>query len=234
MRKNIQIVVLLITLLSGVLFVAPLSTVSAHPAECDMEKDLQGTVHQNHASVTNYSTNPSCSYDATLAIYDSPQEPNTFGWIDAQTLIDSQSVHVNAGQTVEITVSGTGASCWNQSDLVRTNEAWEKPYYTDAMATDVYKVGSCGGNIPTPTVTPESTCTPTPTLTPTVTPTAGPTNTPTPGPSATPTPGPAATPTPTERVLGLAYTGNSLLIYGLVLIGGVSLILGLVFKKFSK
>jgi hypothetical protein len=86
-------------------------------------------------------------------------------------------------------------------------------------------------------------CTPTPTpnasVTPTVTPTPGPSATPTPGPTETPTPGPSATPTPGTQVgaasaNNLANTGSALLIYGSLLAGTVSLILGMIFRKFSK
>jgi len=82
-------------------------------------------------------------------------------------------------------------------------------------------------------------CTPTPTPSTTVTPTVTPTNTPTPGPTATPTPGPSATPTPGTQVgaasaNNLANTGNALLIYGSLLAGAASLILGMILRKFSK
>lgn len=196
---------------------------------CNAEVELQGTVTRNHATVTNYSAH--CSYDATFAIYDSPQEPDTYRWIDMQTLIASKTVNVKPGETVEITVEGKGPSCLNQSDLVRESKAWEKPYYRNAMDTDVYKVGSCGGATPTPTCTPSVTQTPTPTPTGTLTPTP----TTTPGPTATPTPGQGATPTPTSAVAGaLASTGNLGFIYLLVAAGAISLISGMVLRKFSK
>lgn len=79
-----------------------------------------------------------------------------------------------------------------------------------------------------------TTCTPTPTVTP------GPTTTPTPGPTATPTPGPTATPTPGTQVgaasanNSLAFTGNELAILISLLAGVVSLIFGMLLRKFSK
>jgi hypothetical protein len=86
-----------------------------------------------------------------------------------------------------------------------------------------------------------TTCTPTPTPNVTVTPTETPTPTatPTPGPTATPTPGPSATPTPGTQVgaasaNNLASTGSSLLIYGSLLAGAASLILGILIRKFNK
>ena len=197
---------------------------------CNADVELQGTVSHNHAKVTNYSQNSSCVYDATLAVYDSPQEPDTYGWIDAQTLIGSKTVKVKPGETVEITVEGKGSSCLNQSDLIRGNKVFTPPYYFNAMATDVYKV-SCGALTPTPSCTPTVSETPTPTPTGTLTPTP----TTTPGPTATPTPGAGATPTPTSAVAGaLASTGNLGFIYMLVTAGVLSLISGLVLRKFSK
>jgi hypothetical protein len=96
---------------------------------------------------------------------------------------------------------------------------------------------ACTACTPTPGVTPNSTPTPTPSNGPT--PTPGPTATPTPGPTATPTPGPTATPTPGTQVgaasaNNLADTGNAIVIYGSLLAGAASLVLGVILKKFSK
>ena len=121
------------------LAVASLSPVAAN--ECSAETDLQGTVTRNEASVTNYSTSD-CSYDATLAIYDSPKTPETYQWIESQKLIGSKTVTVKAGETVSIKVDGTGPSCYMQSDLIRGSEVMEVPYYRNAMDVDVYSV-SC-------------------------------------------------------------------------------------------
>lgn len=116
---------------------------------------------------------------------------------------------------------------------IPTGSAWG---LSDAAYLAQNVTYSCNGTAPTPT--PTATCTPTPSITATPTPssTPGPTNTPTPGPTATPTPGTANTPTPTpvNQVLGLAYTGNSLLIYALLSAGIASLVLGLFLKKSSK
>jgi len=81
----------------------------------------------------------------------------------------------------------------------------------------------------TPTPTPSVSVTPS--ITPTVTPTAGPTETPTPGSSATPTPG---TQVGAASANNLAGTGNALLIYGSLLAGAASLILGIILRKLSK
>ena len=89
-----------------------------------------------------------------------------------------------------------------------------------------YSCTSC-----TPTPTPNASITPTETPAPTVTPTPGPTETPTPGPSATPTPG---TQVGAASANNLANTGNSLIIYGSLLAGTASLILGMILRKFSK
>lgn len=83
-------------------------------------------------------------------------------------------------------------------------------------------------------------CTPTPTAT--VTPTVSETTTPTPTVTTTETPGPTATsvpatstPTSENKVLGaIASTGNTFAIYASVLAGAISLIAGLVLRKFSK
>lgn len=193
---------------------AAISHVYANPT-CNAEVDLQGTVTRNEASVTNYSQNSDCTYDATLAVYDSPQEPDTYGWIEAQKLIGSKTVSVKSGETVTLKVDGKGPSCWNQSDLIRGKDVWTPPVYRNAMDTDVYKVGTCE-------TTPTPTCTPTPTTTP--------------GPTATPTPenGNTPTPTPTKVQGSLAPTGTTGLIYILILAGVASLITGMVLKRFSK
>lgn len=117
---------------------AVLSPVAAE--ECNAETDLQGTVTRNQATVTNHSTNDACVYDATFASYNSPKDPETTGWIEAQTLHDSKTVKVKAGETVTLTVKDDVPACFVQTDLVRTDKAWEKPYYRTAMDIDVYKV----------------------------------------------------------------------------------------------
>jgi hypothetical protein len=139
--KNNTLIISLITvpvIAGAFLSTAVLSQVSAD--DCNAQIDLQGSVTRNQASVTNHSTNSACSYDATLAVYDSPQEPETNGWINAQTLIGSKSVNVKPGETVSLTVDGTGSSCWNQADLIRGTEVLTPPVYRDAMDTDVFKV----------------------------------------------------------------------------------------------
>jgi hypothetical protein len=201
----------------------------AYPS-CDALTDLQGSVSQNQASVTNYSTNPHCVYEATLAVYDSPKEPDTYGWIEAQTLIGSKTVKVAAGETVSITVEGDGPSCVRQSDLIRGSEVFTPPTYRMAMATDVYRTGNCSGPTPTCTLTPTPTPTVTETPTPTPTGTLTPTPTNTPGPTATPTPAPAVAAASTK----LASTGNMVFVYGVILVGILSLIAGMVLRKFSK
>lgn len=144
----------------GVIFMANAPIASADVCTANLYNDLQGTVSRNVATVTNYSKN-NCTYQATLAVYDSPQEPETYGWIDAQTLIGSTTVDVEPGQTVTIKVDGDKASCWNQSDLLRggQNQVLPKPYYWNAMDVDVYSDDSCKVKV---TPTPEATATPTP------------------------------------------------------------------------
>lgn len=142
----------------------------------------------------------------------------------------------------------TWLSTNNYSDSeLSTFESQGWTYFADASnwgltgsylaKTDTY---SCTGATPTPmcSETPTPTPTPTGTLTPTPTPTPGPTSTPTPGPTNTPTPGPTNTPTPAPASQAtsttLASTGNILFIYGIIVAGFFSLIVGLLLRKFSK
>jgi hypothetical protein len=193
---------------------AGITPVYANPS-CDINTDLQGHVSKNVATITNYSQNDACVYDASLAVYDSPQAQDSYGWIEAQKLLDHKTVSVKAGETVTVTVNDKGNYCLKQSDLIRGGDVWETPTYRMAMSTDVYQSGSCS-------------TTPTPTCTPTVTPTT------TPGATATPTPGATATPTPTGKVAGLASTGNTVAMAILIFAGIASLIGGLVLKRSSK
>lgn len=210
------------------------AAVADSQTECNIDQDLQGTLNKNHAVVTNYSTNSTCIYKATLALYDVPLAPGTPRWIDTQTLLKSQTVTVDPGKTVEVAVDAMGPSCRVQTDLIRGEDLLEPPFYANAMDVAVYEIACAGGEVTPP-------ATPTPT-TPVVTnaPTPAPTSTPTPGPTSTPGPGPTGTPTPQSSnsqssVKGvLALTGNAAFIYALILSGAASLILGLILKKFSK
>jgi hypothetical protein len=215
--------------------------------ECNIDVDLQGSVSGNHATVRNWSLNPVCEYQATLAVYDSPKDPDTDGWIEAQTLIGSKTVPVSQGATVDIIVEGEGSSCWKQSDLVRGSEVKTPPYYSNAMAVNVYQSPSC---IATPTPSEATTETPTPELT------ATPTVTETPAPTATPTPTSGSSEssntssgsssnsnassssnsnnTPQPAVQTLAYTGNTFMIYFVILAGAASIISGMVLRKFTR
>lgn len=201
--------------------------------ECKIEADLQGSVSQNSASVTNYSQNPNCEYEATLALYNSPQQPGSPRWIDAQTLIGSKTVLVKAGETVNITVEGDSDGCWIQADLIRGRHVLEPPVYVNAMAVDVYSQ-ECEGQVDSITSvmpSPTPTCTPTPTNIPTPTTTPGATNTPTPDPTNTPTPAVGKVQAAEATFAG---TGNSALIYSVVLAGAASIIIGLILKRFSR
>ncbi len=77
----------------------------------------------------------------------------------------------------------------------------------------------------------------TPSYTPTPTPSISETPTPTPSAGVTPTetsqPTPTTTPTH-QSFVSLASTGNAVFVYGLLLTGAASLIVGMVLKKFSK
>src|SRR6266446_6852673 len=98
-RKAQLFTLLTVSIVSLILSLSVVSRVYANTsdASCNDEVDLQGSVSKNAATVINYATNPDCSYDATLAVYDSPLAPNSYGWIAAQTLIGSKSVTVAPG-----------------------------------------------------------------------------------------------------------------------------------------
>ncbi len=222
--KKLIISSLLTLPLLGGIALANAPVASAYDDSCNLQSsltDLQGTVSRNHAKVTNYSNH--CDYKATLVIYDSPKKQDEYGWLEAQTKIGSKTVNVEAGKTVEFSVDVDGPSCLNQSDLIRGGEdqIMNPPYYRMAMDADVYSDDSCEQKT-TPTPTPTATVTPTPTN--------GPTATPTPGSSTSAT----ATPTSQPGVSGFAGTGNSLMIYLLILSGAASLVTGMVLKRFSK
>lgn len=137
-KTKLSITLLTAPVVTGVFAAsAILSPVAAE--ECNIDVDLQGSVTKNEATVTNHSKNDACVYDATLAVYESPKEPETTGWIEAQKLVGSKTVSVKAGETVNIKVEGKGSSCWYQSDLIRGNKVLETPYYRTAMDVDVYK-----------------------------------------------------------------------------------------------
>lgn len=204
MKSKLIISSITLPVIAGAYFgSAVLSQVAANPADCDAYRDLHGTVSQNVATVKNDATNEACEYDATLAVYDSPQEPETNGWINAQTLIGSKSVKVKAGETVTITVEGNGPSCYNQSDLIRGTEVLTPPVYRDALDTDVYKDSdNCSSVTPTPTVTPTGT----------------------PGSTTENKVGGAS-------ATKLASTGSKVLTFAVLFAGAVSLLVGLLARK---
>ena len=208
LKKNLLIsAAIALPLVGGIFSGVTVPTVYAGE-NCNIEVDLQGTVSQNHAKVTNYSQHD-CSYDATLAVYDSPKGEDTYGWIDAQTLIGSKTVNVKPGETVDVTVDGKGSSCLNQSDLIRGKDVWTPPYYRNAMDVDVYKVSGSCESVPTPTTTP------------------GPT--PTAGASAS-----TNSSSSSSSVSNFAPTGTTFIMYALIVTGAVSLIFGMILKKLSK
>ncbi len=193
----------------------------------DIDVDLQGQLlDKNNATVTNFSKNKACEYDATLVKYEAPQEENSPSFIDSQVYITHKTVKVASGKTETISLEGDSNSCRVQTDLIRGNRYLEeKPYYAYAMDAKVYTVKDCGEVVVTPTPTPTAT--------------TGPTSTPTPGPTSTPGPGPTATPALVTGQVGgahesLASTGNAAFIYSVIIAGAISLISGLVLKKLSK
>lgn len=195
--------------------------------ECVAYRDLDKSIDKNTAIVKNNSS--SCEYELTLALYDSPQAQDTIGWIEAQIFVGKDTKNVPPGETVNFFVEDIGRECLKQADLFEGHEIKQPPHYLNNLATAVYGVVCV-----TPTITPTPTNIPTPTPTATLTPI--PTETPTPGMTNTPTPEPTATPTPGKgEVLGaLAPTGNTFFIYAVILSGAISVIAGLILRKFSK
>lgn len=219
---------------------------------CNASQDLDKSLEKNHATVTNFSTN-SCEYEVTLALYDSTLQ----GALEDQVYINHVTKTVKPGETVDFLVEDTGKACYKQSDLFLGSEIKKPPYYENNLASNVYEV-PCE----TPTVTPEftptpteviTTETPTPTeiinsgtpiptesITPTETPTpVPPTETPGQGPTSTPGPGSSSSsssssPAPAVAAASLASTGDATLIYIIVLAGAISLISGLIMKKFNR
>ena len=209
---------------------------------------LYGSVNNNTASVSNYSTNPDCEYSATLAIYNIPNTPvfNSDGSVkdadvEDQIFINSNTVAVSGtAKNISISVDDTynGSSCWRQADLIPnysniTPTPLVPPKYTNLLASQVYNVCTT----PTPSATPSATEIPTP----------GPTATPTPGSSnnnstsgsgsSGGSSGSSSNSTPQQVAAAtavLASTGNALSIYAIVLGGAISLISGMVLRKAGK
>jgi len=228
--KNIFVTIFLVAF-----FIAGLFNPASASMKCDAQRDLGRNLSKNSASVKNNSL-MSCSYDVTLALYDSPKEPESFGWIESQSLIGFDTKRVEPGDSVDLFVEDSGQFCYKQADLFLGNHVLSVPIYVNNLATDVYGVPCVtGGPTVTPTPTPNN---PTSTPEPTATPTPGPTNTPTPGPTNTPTPGPTNTPTPESGVVegvraeaNLAGTGNTGFIFSVIIAGAVALIAGMLLKK---
>lgn len=231
LRKGFLLTIFTLPALITAFFSANYVSMAYAGNECSAVLDLKRELNKNQATVVNNST--SCEYEVTLALYDSPQAQDTVGWIEAQILIGSDTKIVKPGETVNFFVEDTGKTCLRQSDLFEGHVVLQPPLYVSNLETAVYEV-PC----PTPTVikTPTPTETPVPTATSTPIPptnTPGPTNTPAPGPTSTPAPGPTATPTPGPQGV-LAITGNTSFIYAVILAGAISVIAGLILKKFSK
>jgi hypothetical protein len=190
--------------------------------DCSASRDLNKGIDKNTAWVLNEQS--TCEYEITFALYDSPKQPETSGWIAAQTLIGSVTKKVSPGEKVYFTVPDTGKACARQADLFEGSNVLNPPFYYNNLATSVYTIGNCG-TTPSPTPTTTLTNTPTPTSTPTNTP--GSTNTPAPGPTATPTPA-------TSLTGGFAGTGNTGFIYVILIAGAAFLISGMILKKIGK
>lgn len=235
-RKILLTIFTLPAFIFGFLSINKLTTVySATESvdECSAVLDLdRRKIGDNRFEVINNSS--SCGYTLTLALYDSPQVPESNGWVEAQKLIGSDTQTIKPGETVEFFVKDAGKECFRQADLFEGSVALEVPLYISNLETSVYEV-SCitpavtNALTPTPTLTP----TPSPTIIPTPTSGPAPTNTPAPGPTSTPAPGPTSTPTPAKGEV-LALTGNTASIYAVIIAGAISLISGLILKKVSK
>ncbi len=235
-KKGLFLTIITLPILIFALLASFVPVFAHGTTQCSASRDLDKSINHNTATVENKSL-AGCSYTVTLALYDSPDAPNTQGWIESQSLIGSVTKTLNPGDKMVFYVKDSGQACFRQADLFEGSKVLSTPNYTDNLATDVYS-RSCG--VVTPTPTPCLTNTPTPTVTPTPTPTntptPGPTATPTPGPTSTPTPGPTATPTPVQGTVAstLASTGNAAIIFAVIIAGAISLISGLILKKLGK
>ncbi len=217
-RKYLLIIFSLPFFAFGYLTASNVSSIYAGQ-KCDAVLDLDKSIDKNKATVKNNSA--SCDHEVTLALYDSPQNKDTFGWIEAQIFLGSDTKIVKSGETVNFFVEDIGVTCLRQADLFKGREIKIPPIYVNNLETAVYDV---------PCATPTIINTPTPTNIPT------PTQTPTPGPTSTPTPEPTATPTPGESIsqVVLASTGNISFIYAIILAGAISLVAGMILRKASK
>ena len=95
--------------------------------DCNASRDLNKGIDKNTAWVLNEQS--SCNYEITFALYDSPKQPETNGWIDAQTLIGSVTKKVNPGEKVYFTISDNGKACTRQADLFEGSNVLKPPYY---------------------------------------------------------------------------------------------------------
>ena len=226
-KKNLLLIIITLPILIASFLHFSAVQVVAGNENCNASRDLNKEIKGNTAWVLNEQS--MCEYEITFALYDAPKQPETSGWIAAQTLIGSVTKRVSPGGKVYFTIEDSGEACNRQADLFEGSNVLTPPYYYNNLATSVYGVGNCGiTSTPTPTITLTDTPTPAPTTTP------GPTSTP--GPANTPTPGPAAAaPTLATSVSGVfAGTGNTGFIYVLIFLGAISLISGMILAKFRK
>jgi len=138
----------------GYLTVSNVSSIYAGE-KCDAVLDLDKSIDKNKATVKNNSA--LCDHEVTLALYDSPQNKDTFGWIEAQIFLGSDTKIVKSGETVNFFVEDIGVTCLRQADLFKGREIKIPPIYVNNLETAVYDVPCATPtiiNTPTPTPTP--------------------------------------------------------------------------------
>jgi len=216
--------------ISGILF-----TSFVLPAYADPMPDFGSCINpQWNQTQVNYGSNNGVvndgTYTGTDVIYSS--NGNVLQCLCAGSGIGYQTNWLKASNYSNSQIDYLTAQGWS---YIPDASAWGLGDNAYLSQNSTYSCTAC-----TPTPTPAATPTPSGSISPTPTPTPGPTATPTPGPTATPTPGPGPTPTPVTQVGAasanntLAFTGSWLVILSVFLAGLISLILGVILRKFSK
>lgn len=173
---------------------------------CNIDSDIYGEFGGDyyHAYVWNNSENPDCVHNATLAMYEVPQPEGSPLFVDTQRLIRYATQTIKPGEKYELILDSQTDACRIQIDLVRGDVLKEKPYYYNALGAKLIQLKDCGYV--------ESV-------------------------QATATPVPAKGSVEAASVMKkgvLAGTGNTTVIYSIIIAGAISLISGMVLKKFSK
>lgn len=174
---------------------------------CNIETDLYGEFTGDHyrAFVWNNSENPDCVHNATLAMYEVPQPEGSPLFVDTQRLIRHATQVVKPGEKYELILDSQTDACRIQIDLVRGDVLKEKPYYYNALGAKLIQLKDCGY-----VESVRATATPVPAK------------------------GSVEAASTTMKKGVLAGTGNTTVIYSIIIAGAISLISGMVLKKVGK